>query len=55
MLDSHPIHQYYTNLPFCNVLKIMNENQEKRELKDKKVESVAKQFSGLTRSRPTFA
>ena len=38
MLDSNPIHQYYTNPSFCNVLQIMNENQEKEELKDMKAE-----------------
>ena len=25
----HPIHQYYTNPPFCNVLQNMKENQAK--------------------------
>ena len=38
MLDSHPIHQYYINPSFCNVLQIMNENQAKEELKDMKAE-----------------
>ena len=29
MLDSHLIHQYYTNPPFCNVLQIMTEKSRK--------------------------
>ena len=43
MLDSHPIHQYYTNPSFCNVLEIMNENQAKEELKDMKAEPELKE------------
>ena len=55
MLDSHPIHQYYTNPSFCNVLQIMNENQAKEELKYKKAESAAKELLSSPRRRPTFA
>ena len=33
MLNSHPIHQYYTNPPFCNVLQIMKEKSSKRKAK----------------------
>ena len=55
MLDSRLIHQYYTNLPFCYVLKIMNENQAKEELKGKKAEVAAKELLGSPRQRPTFA
>ena len=49
MPDSHLIHQYYTNPPFCNVLQIMNENQAKEELKGKKVEFAAEELSGSPR------
>ena len=38
MLDSHLIHQYYTNPSYCNVLQNINENQVKEELKDIKIE-----------------
>ena len=50
MLDSHPIHQYYNNPSFCNVLQIMNENQAKEELKDKKAESTAEENGSPRRS-----
>ena len=36
MPDSHPIHQYYTNSPFGNVLQNMKEKQAKEELNDRK-------------------
>ena len=55
MLDSHPIHQYYTNPSFFNVLQIMNENQAKEELKDKKVESAVEELSSSPRRRLTFS
>ena len=31
MLDSHPIHQYYTDPQFCNVLQILKEKSIKLE------------------------
>ena len=55
MLDSHPIHQNYTNPSFCNVLQIMNEIKVKEELKDKKAESASEKLSGSLRRRLTFA
>ena len=54
MIDSHLIHQYYTNPPFCNVLQIMNENQAKEELKGKKAKFVAKELSSSPRGRTQF-
>ena len=60
MLDSHHIHQHYTNPLFCNVLQIMTDKSSKGELNDMKTKSElkgkkAKNLLCLPKRRLTFA
>ena len=47
MLYSHPIRQYYTNTPFCNVLQILKEKLANNGLKDKKAEVVLEGIASM--------
>ena len=54
MLDSYLIQQYYTNLPFCNVLQIMKEKSSKERGERHKDRSCA-QGTASPRRRNSFA